>query len=251
MIVDVHTHIWKYPDHIDECFIDDLKIARPGVPINIAVEFDDFMSAMEPCDKVMCFGLRALHTGLHMPNDYVAEFVARAPAKLVGFMSIDPNEPGYVEDFEHSLHDLKLSGVKLGPIYAAFDPNDARMDHIYAQAVKHNLPVLYHVGTSFVRQGPLKWTRPYLIDEVARRYPDLKIILAHLGHPWEGECIAVVRKHPNVYADLSAIYYRPWQFYNSMMLAQEYGIQHKILFGTDYPFTTVNASLAEIGRAHV
>jgi hypothetical protein len=71
----------------------------------------------------------------------------------------------------------------------------------------------------------------------------VKIIMAHLGHPYEGECIVVARKHPNVYADISAIHYRPFQFYQSLMLVQEYGVWHKLLFGTDYPFTTINATL--------
>jgi uncharacterized protein len=44
---------------------------------------------------------------------------------------------------------------------------------------------------------------------VALRYPDLKIILAHMGHPWYEDTIAVVRKQPNVYAEISAIYYCP------------------------------------------
>jgi predicted TIM-barrel fold metal-dependent hydrolase len=64
-----------------------------------------------------------------------------------------------------------------------------------------------------------------------------------LGHPYEGECVVVVRKHPNVYADISALHYRPFQLYQSLMLVQEYGVWDKILFGTDYPFTTVNATI--------
>ena len=67
--------------------------------------------------------------------------------------------------------------------------------------------------------------------------------MAHLGHPYEGECVAVIRKHPNVYADISALHYRPFQLYHSLMLVQEYGVWHKVLFGTDYPFTTVNATI--------
>ena len=43
------------------------------------------------------------------------------------------------------------------------------------------------------------------------------------------------RKHPNVYLDLSALYYRPWQLYNSLILAQEYKVTSKILFGSDFP----------------
>ena len=58
-----------------------------------------------------------------------------------------------------------------------------------------------------------------------------------------GECVAVIRKHPHVYADLSALHYRPFQLYHSLMLVQEYGVWDKVLFGTDYPFTTVTASI--------
>ena len=50
------------------------------------------------------------------------------------------------------------------------------------------------------------------------------------------ECLCVIRKHPHVYADLSTLCMRPWQFYNVMLLAQEYKVLHKILYGTDYPF---------------
>ena len=67
--------------------------------------------------------------------------------------------------------------------------------------------------------------------------------MAHLGHPYEGECVAVARKHPNVYADISALHYRPFQLYQSLMLVQEYGIWSKLLFGTDFPFTTVDATV--------
>jgi predicted TIM-barrel fold metal-dependent hydrolase len=72
----------------------------------------------------------------------------------------------------------------------------------------------------------------------------VKIVMAHLAHPYEGECVAVIRKHPNVYADISALHYRPFQFYHSLMLVQEYGIWDKILFATDYPFTNIDATLA-------
>jgi predicted TIM-barrel fold metal-dependent hydrolase len=243
VIVDVHTHAWEVPAHIDSGFLDELQLARPGVKIELHVEFDDYLRAMEPCGRAVCFGLRGLLTGLHVPNEFTAAFVARAPEKLIGFMSLDPAEPGWLDEFERARADLKLKGVKLGPMYAGFDPTDRALDPLYSGCVRHNLPVLFHVGTSFVRFGPLEYTRPILIDTVARRFPDLKIVMAHLGHPWEGETIAVIRKHPNVYSDISALYYRPWQFYHSMMLAQEYGTLHKLLFGSDYPFTTPASSL--------
>ena len=103
--------------------------------------------------------------------------------------------------------------------------------------------MLLHTGTTFISQAPLECTLPRHLDAVATRFSRVKIIMAHLGHPYEGECIVVARKHPNVYADISAIHYRPFQLYQSLMLVQEYGVWHKLLFGTDYPFTTINAKL--------
>ena len=50
---------------------------------------------------------------------------------------------------------------------------------------------------------------PRWIEPVAVRHPGVKLILAHLGHPYEGECIVAIRKHENVFADVSALHYRP------------------------------------------
>ena len=83
---------------------------------------------------------------------------------------------------------------------------------------------------------------------MATRHPEIRFVLAHLSHPYEGECVVTIRKHPNVYADISALHYRPWQLYNSLMLVQEYGVWNKLLFGSDYPFTTVNASIAGLRK---
>ena len=58
----------------------------------------------------------------------------------------------------------------------------------------------------------------------------------------------MIRKHPNVYADISALHYRPFQFHHSLMLVQEYGVWDKLLFGSDYPFTTVNATINDLRK---
>ena len=60
----------------------------------------------------------------------------------------------------------------------------------------------------------------------------------------------VIRKHPHVYADISALYYRPWQFYNMLIAAQEYQVTHKLLFGTDYPFAAARESIDGLRRAN-
>jgi hypothetical protein len=103
--------------------------------------------------------------------------------------------------------------------------------------------VLIHQATTFVRFGALEWARPLLLDEVARTCPDLVMCAAHLGHPWCEELMVVVRKHPNLYMDISALHTRPLQLYFALRAAVEYRVADRILFGTDYPFATVDQTL--------
>jgi hypothetical protein len=145
---------------------------------------------------------------------------------------------------------LGLVGVKMGPMYAGFDPRDARCDPVYRYCQENGLPVLFHTGTTFSREGRLEYTRPWLFDEVAIRYPDLHMVLAHVAHPFSEECLVVIRKHPYVYADIAALYYRPWQFYNTLIAAQEYHVTHKLLFGTDYPFAGGQDSIQGLKNAN-
>ena len=81
----------------------------------------------------------------------------------------------------------------------------------------------------------LDHAHPRHMDRVAMRFPELKLVLAHMGHPWQIDCIAVIRKHPNVYADISGLHYRRWSYYTCLRLATEWSVLHKLLFGSDYP----------------
>ena len=89
-----------------------------------------------------------------------------------------------------------------------------------------------------MRFADLDYAHPRHIDRVATAFPDLKIIMAHMAHPWQTDCIGVIRKHPNVYADISALFYRPWSHYTCLRLATEWNVLHKLLFGSDYPVAT-------------
>ena len=187
--------------------------------------------------------------GAHISDDaFVAAYVARHPDKLIGFLSVDPTQPGWQDEMRFGHQQLKLRGIKLMPMYADFKPGDKSLDPLWQYAQQHALPVLLHTGTTFIAQAPLECTLPRLIEPVAVRFPGVKIILAHLGHPYEGECIVTIRKHANVFADISALHYRPFQFYHSLMLVQEYGVWNKLLFGTDYPFTTVRATIDDLRK---
>jgi predicted TIM-barrel fold metal-dependent hydrolase len=231
----VHTHTWDQNAHFAPETVRETDISR-GFPIDLTVQFDAFMADMASFDKVIVFGMKARLNGYWVPDQYVAGFIARAPDKLYGFAGCDPTQPGYMDEVRTGIEHLHLCGVKMGPIYAGIDPRDASCDAVYAYCQENGLPIMTHSGTTFNSKAPLGFSRPWLWDEVAIKYPGLRMVLAHVGHPFCEECLVVIRKHPHLYADISALYYRPWQFYNMLIAAQEYKVTHKLLFGTDYPF---------------
>ena len=242
MIVDIHTHVFDPKTDFSPKLNADLL--RCGIDPSVWRDVkEEHLKNTLAADVAVVFGLKASATGWHIPNEEVGAHVEKARDRLLFFASIDPMQPDYLEELEKCHIELGAVGVKMGPLYQNVHPTDPRYYPIYRYCVKHNLPILFHTGTSFTANVPLNYSRPIHFDAVAVDFPDLCMVLAHMGHPWEGEAIAVIRRHPNVYADISALYTRPWQFYNSMRLATEYHAVHKLLFGSDSPFTTTQGSL--------
>lgn len=242
MLVDVHSHYF-HTAHFTEDFKRQATRGRRGVEVDLTVRWGEYHSSAAMCEKTIVFGGKAKLAGIWTPDREVAEYVSEHHDRLIGFLSLDPTQLGWRDELEEGHRNLGLRGIKLLPIYAGFKPNAPELDDLWSYASKNSLPVLLHTGTTFIDRAPLECTLPRLLDDVAIRFPKVKIIMAHLGHPYEGECIVTIRKHPNVYADCSALHYRPFQLYHSLMLVQEYGVWDKVLFGSDYPFTTVTASL--------
>jgi uncharacterized protein len=243
VIIDVHSHAWAYPTHFSDDFRSQARLARAGTEVDLTVRYEEYRTTATADTVTIVFGGKAKLSGLWVDDTYVARYVGEHPETLIGFLSLDPTQSGWEEEMRFAHRELGLRGIKLMPMYAGFRPDETRLDALWRYAQENSLPVLLHTGTTFISQAPIEFTLPRHLDPVAIRFPDVRIIMAHLGHPYEGECIAVARKHPNVYADISALHYRPFQLYHSLMLAQEYGIWDKLLFGTDYPFTNVNATI--------
>ena len=242
MLVDCHSHVWAYPGHLSDEFVNEANAKSRGHELDLDIPPEKHLRAMAGVDKVIVFGLRAHHSGLRVPNEYIAAYAASHPQKVIGFGAIDPAVDPIDETLDEIVR-LKLRGVKLGPIYQNIHPADPRMMKVYQFCQAHQLPIMIHQGTTFVRTGPLKYALPILLEDIAVEFPELRMIIAHLGHPWIADTLVLIRKHPHLYSDISALHYRPWQFYNALIMAKEYGVLDKLLFGSDYPFTTPEAQI--------
>ncbi len=244
MIVDCHVNIYDDSQMLP-LYVEQSNKARPGgFPLRSNCEI--VHQAMTDVDKAIIFSLRYKDSiGIDGDDEVTARAVAKHPGKFIGFACIDPRMPDCMDLLVHAIEDLKLKGVKFGPIYNGVSLLDPRLKPIYEYLQKRNLPLTMHMGTTYGTNAPIRCGMPADVDTVASLYPDLKMIMAHMGHPWWGECIVVARKNPNVFCEVSALYYRPWQYYNILICAQEYLITewNKIFFGTDFPFTTVKDSI--------
>lgn len=247
MIVDVHTHLPKNKRPV-KTEKPKYYTARPHHPINLeALSWEDHFEAMKSVDKAIVFGISL---GKSM-NDAIAEYVGLHPQKFIGFLSVNPNDEDAVDEVERAVTELRLKGIKLGPAYQNFHPFSEKACAVYSKAQDLGIPIMFHFGTTPGRWDPLEYTRPLLLEKVAIAFPELKMIIAHMGHPWIEDTIVLIRKQPNVYADISALFYRPWQFYNALVLCNEYDQMHKLLFGTDWPVTTPEETMDHLRKVNL
>ena len=264
MIIDVHSHTPQYRGDVPAEHRKLNPAWRPDRIISSVYNWEEYLSEQAPADKTIVFGI-AWYPGestggvngdnetSDMPgnvNDKTAAFADAHPERLIGFMSLHPHDPHALDELERCRADLGLRGIKLGANYQNFDPLESRVLAIYEKAQKYGLPILFHQGTSPVRMAPIRFAHPLLMDEVAMRYPDLKIIMAHLGHPWTVDAAVVIRKHPNVYADISGLFYRAFGFYEAMIKATEWAVLDKLLFASDYPVTNAAETFAALRKVN-
>ncbi len=239
---DCHVNIWN-EDDVLPLYHQQLARVRQGA-LAPKADGDTLFTEMAHVDRAIVFALGYGDSiGIQSSDETTAACVAKYPDKFVGFAYVDPRRSDCMERLRHAHRSLGLKGVKFGPIYNGVALSDPRLDPVYAYCQTHNLPLTLHMGTTFARNAPIDMGRAIHVEPVALRYPDLTIIMAHMGHPWHEEAIVVARKQPHVFLEVSAIFYRPWQYYNTLICAQEYKVTDKIYFGTDFPFARVDESV--------
>ncbi|MEE9294563.1 MAG: amidohydrolase family protein [Phycisphaerae bacterium] len=196
------------------------------------------MTASEPVDASIVLGFKSRYLDAEIPNRLVADYVRQHPDRLIGFAGIDPTDPSEaVKEMQIARDEFGMRGVALSPAAQDFHPCHTNAKTCYEAAGGLRLPVLFHNGVRNAPECVLQYGQPALLDEVAREFPSLKIIVAHMGYPWVHETVALIAKQQNVYSDISWLLHRPWSAYQSLLVAYEHGVMHKLLFGSGFPYT--------------
>lgn len=193
-------------------------------------------------------------TGLKVSNEELAGWVRKHPDVFIGFGTVDPwKGKAAVQEVERCA-DLGLRGVKFHPAVQDFAPNDPRFFSLWETCARLGLAVLFHTGTTMAAAGQpggggirLEYGRPIpYIDDLAARFPELRIIMAHPAWPWHEEQLAVLRHKPNVAMDLSG--WAPKYIPQSVIQLANSLVQDKVFFGSDFPMLTPQRWLREFAE---
>ena len=225
MIVDCHTHI--------NCASDEVEMSEHLA----AAEMVDACIVLAGANGPPGYGSGLRRDESAEVNKRLSEYVNKYKEKMVGFAVVEPIKDKIGVNNLKSIKDkLGLKGLVLHCSACGLHPCHSRAMRFYGSAQELGLPVFFHNGDCTLRaDAVLEYAQPYLLDEVAREFSTLKIIIGDMGMPFVEQTLSVVAKHENVYADLTIRPSNVWQTYNTVVAAYERGVMDKLLFGSGFP----------------
>jgi predicted TIM-barrel fold metal-dependent hydrolase len=143
-------------------------------------------------------GQDAYDLNYSMGNRAVYEVVRAYPDRVIGFARIYPS--GFVDCTNELIRckdEYGFKGLWLNGDRDFFFSGGAQTDPYVGLAQAWGWPVLFHIGT-----WPL--AQPSALAQLAKRFPKLTIVGAHLGYDMINDAIAVAEEYPNVYLETSA-----------------------------------------------
>jgi len=170
-------------------------------------------------------------------NAFSARYAEAAPERILPYGGVHARFTKDPEGDVDRLMDMGIRCLKIHPPHQLYPANAyteglEALGRIYRRCEERGLPVLVHTGTSIFPGARSKWGNPMELDDVAIDFPNLTIVMAHGGRPlWMEEAFFVLRRHPNVYLELSGI--PPARLLEYFPRLTDIG--HKTIWGTDWP----------------
>jgi predicted TIM-barrel fold metal-dependent hydrolase len=203
-------------------------------------------------DKAVCFApFNSYFEGNgESPSRWMYEQI-KNNERFMAFGTIDFTKDNLKEQTEE-IYQLGLAGIKMHPAFQQFKVDGERACQVYEVAEKRGLPISFHTGIHWHR---ISSYNTLLYDEVAYKYPEIKICMEHAGgYSFFNEAVAVMCNNPGrVFAGLTSVFHHDTHKY--WYLGKEKvkdliwltGIENCI-FGLDFPYTTP-AQIAEAIKA--
>jgi predicted TIM-barrel fold metal-dependent hydrolase len=206
----------------------------PEAPIPLERSVALFREAGVERAVILNLEARKAH-GTGLDNARALELCAPYEDILSVFAAVDPHQGEAAAGELGRAVRAGCIGLKLHPGYQDFVPDELEGARaVYAAAQDLGVPVLFHQGTTRLQPAYIRPCRPVHLDRVAVDFPDLRIVVSHVGYPWVDEAVQVAWRNPNVWVDLAGILprYYPPQVWHYLQMRD---LRDRVLFGSDYP----------------
>ena len=251
--IDFHVHL-PTPDWLDGSMGGYVEAAeayfRSTVERQSLGELADKYRALDVLAVLLAWDAETATGRPRVPNETVAAACREYPDAFTGLGSVDPHKPSAVDEVAH-IAALGLRGVKFHPSLQAFAPDDPEFWPVFAACERHGLLALFHTGTSGIGarqpggQGiRIDYAHPLKLDAVAAAHPELTVVAAHFGWPWQMDLIAVALHKTNVYIDISG--WSPKRIPPEVVRELKGRLSGQFLWGSDFPFIAPERCLAEL-----
>jgi len=235
MIIDCHVHLNNYHEQVATSLdksLDQLQAAMAEAGVTFALVLTSYL--VNPNRPSTAEVVRAI--------DDIENLGVVAGISYLHYKQRDLRE---LADF---LQAGLVKGLKLYPGYEPFYPHDQRLQVVYELAEEFDVPVMIHSGDTYTPGGKVKYAHPLEVDEVAVDHPNVKFVICHLGNPWLVDCMEVVYKNKNVYADFSGLvlgeFTETFEDYMEQQIAEVIlyaGEPRYLLYGTDWPICSMKS----------
>ncbi|HIE51849.1 MAG TPA: amidohydrolase [Armatimonadetes bacterium] len=159
-------------------------------------------------------------------NERTLALMRRCPERIIGFAYLNPAYPKHAGEELRRCFEAGMMGVKL---WVATKCNDPQVFPVVEAAIELGMPLVVHTWNKITGNLPHE-SRPTDLADLARRYPEARFQMAHIGGDWEFGCKAI-RDCPQVKVDFAGTV-NEWGAYE--MALRELG-EDRIVFGTDMP----------------
>jgi uncharacterized protein len=195
--------------------------------------FDEYMAG-EGVDIAILFAEYSPKSTGIQPVEDMLPLLDHNPERFRLMANLNPHlHYPLVQELQRQIS-LGAVGLKLHPVHGSFAPNERMLYPAYAFCESENFPVVFHCGTSVFPGATNRYADPALIEDVARDFPELTIVLAHGGRGWWYDAAAFITlMRPNVYIEISGLPPRKLPDYYSNFNLER--LARKMVFGTDWP----------------
>ena len=256
--IDTHAHFsneHREPNTVTgQKLIDDIGVLRKSVGCSSTLEksslqAEDLLAEMEAnniesawihqlsFEKILGYEV--------LSNQEIAAVLKKYPGKFRGFAGIDPHsgEKG-VSAVRYWIEEHGFSGIKFNPNdYGGYFLNDTVLMYpLLEECCRRGVPVSFHTGLTPGSLFRMKHNNPIAVDDIAVDFPELTIILEHMGHPWETAAYDMMGRHPNLYITVTAIanifiHNNPRLFLAELLKMLGMFGSKRILWGSDWTAT--------------